>query len=338
MRRREFITLVSGAVASPLVARAQQSAKMKRIVIVNPSEPPEHMLASYHPFYRAFFDELSRQGFVEGKNLVVERLCGDGQTDRIFQMLRHAVDTRPDAIFSLSGIFAGIFKNLIKTTIPIVSSLGDPVVDASVASLAHPGGNITGVSVNPGPEVWGKRIGLLQEALPKLSNISIVAVESQQGWDERPFIARQAAKAAGVTLMLAPLVDANRKLYEPLYTHAFATIEQDRPDALIVNESIIHYTNRRLIIEFAAKHRLPALYTWKDFVEVGGLMSYAFDMEEFGRYQGYQMGQVLSGINPGDLPIIQINRLQLTLNLKTAKSLGIEFPATLLGSADFIIE
>jgi putative tryptophan/tyrosine transport system substrate-binding protein len=336
MRRREFITLIGSAVASPLVARAQQPAKMKRIALVISSMPTEQMVASYYSFFRVFFEELSRHGFVEGKNLVVERYSGGGQRDRFAQMARDVVDTRPDAIYLMDAVLAVVFK-ATATGIPIITISIDPVAFRLVPNIARPGGNITGVSVDAGLEVWGKRIGLLKEALPTLSNLCFVAPMQRKFWEERAYgsAIRQAAKAANVTLSAA-ILEGN--IDEASYRRAFAMFEQDRPDALLFNESNTSFTHRAAIVEMAAKLRLPAMYTVRDFAEAGGLMSHSLDLEELHRSAGYQMAQVLSGTNPGDIPFIQVTRLYLTLNLKTAKSLGLEFPATLLGSADFIIE
>jgi putative tryptophan/tyrosine transport system substrate-binding protein len=163
MKRREFITLVGGATASPFVARAQQPAKMKRIAIVHPSDPVADMVASYRRSYSGFFDELSRLGFIDGKNLVVERYSAGGQRDRYAQLARDVVDTHPDAIFSMEGGLGLAFK-AATTTIPIVTVAADPVVTGFVSNIARPGGNVTGTANNAGSEIWGKRIGLLKEA------------------------------------------------------------------------------------------------------------------------------------------------------------------------------
>jgi putative tryptophan/tyrosine transport system substrate-binding protein len=331
MQRREFITLIGGAAASPLAARAQQPAKMKRIAMVHPSEPVANLVASYHRFYRAFFDEVSRLGFAEGKNLVVERYSAGGQIDRWTQLVREVVDTRPDAIYVIDPFLASVFK-AATTTIPIVTTSSDPIAMGLVSNIARPGGNLTGTSVDAGMEVWGKRIGLLKEALPKLSSGCII-MQSQKSW-EGPYgsAVRQAAKAANVALNGVVLFD------EAEYARVFAAFEQDRPDALMFSESSVFFTNRVTIVELVAKHRLPAMYSYREFVEAGGLMSYASDAEELGRSCGYQMGQILNGTNPGDIPFNQVTRFELALNLKTSKTLNIEFPATLLGSADLVVE
>jgi putative tryptophan/tyrosine transport system substrate-binding protein len=175
MQRRTFITLIGGAAASPLAARAQQPAKMKRIAVVRPSEPMEPRVDG------AFFDEMSRLGFVEFKNLAVERYSAAGQPDRFAPLAREVVETHPDAIYAISSLLGLAFK-AATTTIPIVCVTSDPVAAGLVSNIARPGGNITGSSVDAGFEIWGKRIGLLKEALPNLSNIFFIA-EKTARWE-----------------------------------------------------------------------------------------------------------------------------------------------------------
>jgi putative ABC transport system substrate-binding protein len=334
MQRREFITLIGGAAALPLAARAQQPAKIKRIAMVAPSEPVANMVASYLRFYRAFFDELSRAGYVEGKNLVVERYSALGQPDRYAQLARDVVDTRPDAIYTFEPFLALAFK-AATTTIPIVTVTADPVAMGLVSNIARPGGNITGTAIDAGLEIWGKRIGLLKEALPKLSNVCII-MQTRKGW-ESPYgsAIRQALKAASIVVN-AVWFDGN--IDEAAYQRVFAAFEQGRPDGLMVSEVTVHFINRATIVGLAEKHRLPAMYPFREFVEIGGLMSYSPDLEEIGRSTGHQLGQILNGTNPGDIPYNLVAHYELALNLKAAKSLGLEFPATLLGSADLVVE
>ena len=263
MKRREFITLLGGVVALLVAAQAQQPAKMKRIALVHTSEPVANMVASYQRTYRAFFDEVSRLGFVEGKNLVVERYSAGGLPDRYGQFVRDVVDTHPDAILSGESVLGLAFK-AATTTIPIITVSPDPVALGLVSNIARPGGNLTGTALNAGLEIWGKRIGLLKEALPKLSNVCILA-QTRKGW-EGPFGSA---------------------------------------------------------VRLAAK---------------GASMAYSSDLEELGRSLGSQIAQILNGTNPRDIPYNQVTRYELALNLKTARLLGIEFPATLLGSADLIVE
>jgi putative ABC transport system substrate-binding protein len=333
MRRRDFLTLASGATAWPVVARAQQPAKVMRIAMVSTSDRVTDMVSGFNRSYRAFFNELSRLGFVEGKNLVVERYSGDGQPDRFTQLARDVVGTRPDAIYTLEGSLGVVFK-AATTTIPIVSISIDPVALGLVANIARPGGNVTGTAADPGIEIWGKRIGLLKEALPKLSNACLVV--PRNSWDGRYGAAfRRAAETISMPLNAAVL---EGKIDAAEYQRVFATFEQHRPDALLVTDSSVHFTNRVTVIELAAKSRLAALYTWRECVEIGGLMAYSWDPEEIARSCGYQIAQILNGANPGDIPFNLVTRFELALNLRTAKSLGLEFPATLLGAADLIVE
>jgi putative ABC transport system substrate-binding protein len=271
---------------------------------------------------------------VEGKNLVVEKYSDGGQIDRLAPLAREVVDTRPDVICAIGSPMGLAFKAATRT-IPIVVVTSDPVAAGLTSNIARPGGNITGVSIDAGFETWGKRIGLLKEALPKLSKVFFIA-DTRDRWEGQFGSAvRQGAKAASVALNAAVF---DEKFDEATYRRAFAAFEQDKPDGLLVSDYKGHTTNYGTIIELAAKYRLPAMYAYRGVVQSGGLMSYGIDLEEIGRFAGYQIGQVLNDTNPGDIPFNQATHYELAINLKTAKSLGIEFPATLLGSADFIIE
>lgn len=212
--------------------------------------------------------------------------------------------------------------------------MSDPIAGGLVPSLAHPGGNITGVSVDAGSQIWGKRLGLLKEALPRLSNARFLA--TQLGWDrvEGP-AAREAANQARISVAGALL---SSSINEAAYERAFTSMKQDQVDALMVSSESVHLTNRMPIIDLAAKNHIPAIYPYRDFTEVGGLLAYSVDLEEIGRLLASSVDKVLKGTNPGNIPINQVTRYELALNLKTAKSLGIEFPATLLGSADLVVE
>jgi ABC-type uncharacterized transport system substrate-binding protein len=334
MKRRAFITLVGGAFASPLVARAQQPAKMKRIATVAASDTVFKKLASMDRSNRAFDEELAHLGFAEGKNFVFERYSAGGQPDRYDQLARDVVSTHPDIIYPLESSIALPFK-AATTTIPIVTFSSDPVALGLISNIARPGGNVTGTGINAGLEIWGKRIGLLKEFLPKLSNICVFALTGKVWEGPIGSAVRQAAKEASI-LVKAAVFEGN--FDEAEYRRGFAAFEKDRPDALIVSEHPLHLANAAKIIELVARYRLPAMYAWREFVEAGGLMSYSPDLAELGRSIANQIGQILNGMKPGDIPFNLVSRYELALNLKTTKSLGIEFPATLLGSADFIIE
>ena len=219
-------------------------------------------------------------------------------------------------------------------TIPIVTVVGDPVALGLVESIARPGGNITGITVTAGSELEGKRIELLVEVMPKLSTLSYLA--SRSFWeDARGAGAREAAKRAGISLKAVLMGGAFNELE---YQRAFRSMEQDRADALMVSEDAEHVTNRATIVELAAKHRIPAIYPYREFVEVGGLMAYSINLADVYRRVANLIDKILRGANPGDIPFYQPTKYELSINLKTAKALGFEMPAMLLARADEVIE
>ena len=333
MRRRKFITLLGGAVAVwPLVARAQQPAKMKRIACVISSGKVSMISVSGTRYYRVFFEELNRLGYVEDRNLGVERYSGEGRPERYAELARDVVNTRPDLILAVGARLSLDFK-MATTTVPIVTMIVDPVALGLVTSIARPGGNITGVAIAAGLEIIGKRMGLLVEALPKLSTVGYLA--SRTFWeDPRGAATREAAKRAGVALSPAMLDAYN----EAEYQRVFRSMEQDRADALMLSDEPEHLTYRTTIVELAAKGRIPAIYTNRDFVEAGGLMAYSPDLTDIFRRAADVIDTILRGANPGNIPFYQPAKFELSINLKTAKMLGLEMPAMLLGRADEVIE
>src|SRR5215211_2652892 len=252
MQRRDFITLLGGAAATwPLAARAQQAARMPRIAYVISAGKVSTIGSSF----RAFFEELSRLGYVEGQNLRVERYSGEGRTEHYPELARDVVSTHPDLILAVGGLLSLGFK-MATTTIPIVTMVIDPIALGLVASIARPGSNITGVTVSGGLDIIGKRMGLLVEAMPKLSTVGYLA--SRPFWeDARGAAAREAAKRAGVVLSPAVLGTA---FNEAEYQRIFTSLEQDRVDALMVSEEPEHFTYRATIIELAAKGRIPMIF------------------------------------------------------------------------------
>jgi ABC-type uncharacterized transport system substrate-binding protein len=332
VRRRHFIALIGGAAAWPLAARAQQSSRTKRIALVSPATKIGEMSANGDRFYRAFFEELSRLGYVEDQNLVVERYSGEGRTERYADLARDVVNTHPDLIFSLTTRLALNFK-AATTSIPIVTVTADPIAGGLVSSLTRPGGNITGVSADAGMEVVGKRLALLLEATSKLSNARYLV--SQLSWERAPGAAvREASRRLGITLAGEPMSSFNEQEYQ----RVFNSMEHERVDGILVSDEAEHFAYRRLLVELAAKTRIPAIYVYREHVELGGLMAYSFDLEDLGRDPARQIAEILRGANPGDMPFRQATKFQLVINAKTAKALGLEVPATLLLRADEVIE
>ena len=333
MRRREFITFLGGATAIwPLSAGAQQPSKMKRIALVISAGKVSTISVSNAGF-RAFFEELSRLGYVEGQNLGVERYSGEGRTERYPELARDVVNTHPDLILTVGGRLSLDFK-MATTTIPIVTMVIDPIALGLVASIARPGGNITGVTISGGLDIIGKRMGLLVEAMPKLSTVGYLA--SRPFWeDARGVAAREVAKRLGVALSPAVLGTA---FNEAEYQRVFRSLEQDRTDALMVSDEPEHSTYRALIVELAAKSRTPTIYSFREFVEVGGLMAYSVDIADILRRFPNLIDKILKGASPGDIPFYQPTKFGLSINLKTAKALGLELPTMLLARADEVIE
>jgi putative ABC transport system substrate-binding protein len=333
MQRRKFIILIGSTVAFWPCAVQAQRPKMKRIAIVHPTEKPGNMTMNGRPSFRAFFGELSRLGYVEGQNLVVERYSGEGKANRYATLAGDIVNAQPDLIVSLHADFARAFK-LATTTIPIVAVNADPVALGLVPSLARPGGNITGVSIDAGLEIYGKRLELLAEATPQLSNAAFLTIRRQ--WDgAMGDVVREAARRTGTSLAGALLGET---INEADYLRVFASMAQDRVDALIVSEVSENLTNRQLIADLAAKHRIPAIYPYREFVDVGGLMAYSIDLADTMRRLAGIIDKILKGISPADIPIYQPTKFELVINLKIARTLGLTMPPTLLARADQVIE
>jgi putative tryptophan/tyrosine transport system substrate-binding protein len=334
MRRREFITLLVGAAARPLAAHAQKSPDMRRLAIVNTSNPVADLTETGNPRFVAFFKELRQLGYVEGQNIAVERYSGEGRTEHYAELASEVVGRNPDLILANTSRLVLNFK-VATTTIPIVGLMADPVPFGIVESLARPGGNITGVSTDAGLEIWGKRLDLLREAVPGISKVGFLA--SRVLWESPIAIAalQSAAERLGISLIGPPLEGT---LQEQEYRRVFEGLTQGHPDALIVGDQSENFTYHRLIIELAAKSGLPALYPYREYAEAGGLMAYAPDLLDLFRRAAGCVAEILNGAKPSDIPVYLATKFELVINLKTAKMLGLTISPTLLARADKVIE
>jgi putative ABC transport system substrate-binding protein len=285
------------------------------------------------PAGKVFVDELNRLGYVEGKNLILELYSAEGRPERYGELVREVVSTNPDLIYSAGASLTLQFKKAT-STIPIVAWTGDPIRLGIISSLAHPGGNITGVSSDAGIEVWGKRLELLAEAVPKLVNV--LYVSTQGGWEGAGGKATQeVAQRLGLSLVSALLVSPYN---EAEYRRVFNSIPRDQFDGITFSDEFQHYTNRFLIVQLVQELRLPAIYANRDQTEAGGLMSYSADTKDAIRRNAMQVVEILHGANPGDMPYFQMTRYELVINLKTAKALGLEIPDGLVAGAAAVIE
>jgi putative ABC transport system substrate-binding protein len=329
MKRREFIAYLGGAAISLGAASAQQPIKMRRIAIVSTATKVADMNAS-HPEWGPFFEELSRNGFVEGQNILVERYSGEGRTEHYADLARDVVGRHPELIFAAGGTLALVFK-AATTTIPIVTITADPIALGLASSLARPDGNITGASSDAGLEFYGKVLGLLAETVPKLSRVGYLV--SQRQWEMSTGSAaavRTAARHAGISLTSTLL---GTTFNEAAYRQAFDSLEQDRVDGLMVSSEAEHFAYRVTLVELVAKSRIPAIYPFRELVDTGGLMSYSPDLPDLFRTLATPVAKILNGAKPQDIPFQQPTRFELVINLKTAKALGFELPASLVARA-----
>jgi ABC-type uncharacterized transport system substrate-binding protein len=333
MRRREFIGLLGGAAAWPLTARAQQPATQRRIAIFHPAIPTTLLTESGGgSAWRAFFAELRRLGYVEGENLIIERYSAEGHHERYADLAREIVSRNPDVIVTGTNPVVIVFT-AATSAIPVVAFMLDPLKAGLVTSLARPSGNLTGITLDAGIEVWGKRLEIIKEAIPSTANAAFLGMRG--GWEgsSEQFL-RDAGRRLGISLVFMLPQQGTPSEIE----RVFAAMEQQRPEAVLVSGEGDLYAHRKLIVELAEKHRLPTMCPYRDHVEAGGLMAYAVDLAELLRRMANDVHQILKGAKPGDIPIYQSTKFELLINLKTAKALGLTLPPALLARAAEIIE
>jgi putative ABC transport system substrate-binding protein len=336
MRRRHFMA-GSAAIAAlgvagwPVAETNAQSSVPKRVAMVHPSERPEGMTINGRRGFRAYFQELNRLGHIEGKNLVVERYSALGRLDE--EIAREIVDSHPDLIVSLSSVLTRQLKPLT-ATIPILAASGDPVATGIVTNLAKPDGNITGVSVDAGLEVWTKRLQFLVETAPRLANVRLLFPANARSWIVLQVL-RDVAGRVGISIDAALV---STPVDQAAYEQVFEAMERDRVDGLILSDSAEHITYRQLIVDLAARYRLPAIASYREFVDAGGLLSYGIDLVDLFHRLAVMTNEVLRGAKPGDIPFYQLTKFDLVLNRATARSLGLDFPPALLATANDVIE
>jgi putative ABC transport system substrate-binding protein len=279
---------------------------------------------------RAFIQGLRALGYVEGRNLILERRSAEGRFERFAPLVADLVRLKVDVIV-VSGTSLAQRAREVTTAVPIVmGAVADPVGSGLAQSLARPGGNVTGLTSDVGPEIQGKRLELLKGAVPRASRVTFLG--AKELWDvlyEKSI--KASAQALGLTVFLAEHTPTD-------YTGAFTLISRERPDALFVAPSSENYAQRRLIVDFATSNRLPNIHAFRESVEVGGLMSYGVNVADLFRRAGGYVDKILKGAKPTDLPIEQPTKLELVINLKTAKALGLTIPQSLLVRADQVIE
>src|SRR5262245_34761008 len=324
MKRREFITLLGGAAAVwPLAARAQQSIPV--IGFLHTTSP-----TGWAPYVSAFRNGLREAGYVEGHNVTIEYRWAEGQIDRLPALAADLID-RKVAVIAANSASAMVAKTAT-TTIPIVFQSGsDPVQLVLVSSLNRPGDNVTGISFF-GTALEAKRLGLLQELVPRATVISVLVNPNFPG---TAFELRELQE--GARTLRQPIHVLNASTATEINT-AFTTIARQRTDALLVVGDPFFLSRVFQFITLSARHAVPAMYGFREYALAGGLISYGTNLTDAYQQVGAYVGRILKGAKPADLPVVRATKFELVINLQTAKLLGLDVPATLLARADEVIE
>jgi putative ABC transport system substrate-binding protein len=323
MNRRDAVLALLALGSSPFAAQAQQADKVWRIGHLSAQSGPDGTV-------EAFREQLRNLGYAEGRNIVFEFRWAAGKNERIPELAAELVQLKVDLIVTRTTFVAAAAKRATSTIPIVMASAADPVGAGVVASLARPGGNVTGVTQNT-TEVDGKRLQLLREVVPKATRIATLV------WDKaqlKPLFLgqlRTAAQQMGITLVIQEIGTSEA------LAGAFNAMQRERAQGLIVPSSPFHNNNRKRIVELAAQHRLPSMFDGRAFVDEGGLVSYGPSGVEMSRRAAFYVDKILKGAKPADLPVEQPSRFEMVVNLKTAKALGLTIPQSLLARADEVI-
>ena len=325
MKRRELLLLLGSAIASSRTACAQQKA-VPVIGYLNATAPDANAA-----LLAAFRQGLSETGYVEGQNLAIEYRWAEFHYDRLPALAADLVGRKVDVIAACGGAGEALAAKNATSTIPIVITTGaDPVESGLVASLARPGGNLTGVT-NLNVELWQKRVELIAELVPQARVIGLLQNPNNAGAGGSAASAQQAARAKGLQLEIL------KAGTEAEIDAAFATAVQQNIGALIVGDPLFDSLSKQ-VVALAAHHHVPTIYIWRKYVSDGGLISYGAIFAEAYHHVGIYAGKILSGAKPADLPVQQSTNFELVVNLKTAEGLGLTIPPQILARADEVIE
>jgi len=325
MDRRRFILGATAAlVAAPLAAEAQQAGKRVSIgfLLLTTSEP-------FEPLFRAFDEGLREYGYVEGQNVIFERRYADGRLERLPDLAAELVRLRVDVIVAGGNSSIAAAKQATATIPIVMGNAVDPIGAGFVASLASPGGNITGLSNAAGPEILGKRLEILKEIVPRLSRVAILQ-QAESGAD--------LAALQGVARQLSVTLEAVGIRTPDDIDGAFAAMNAIRPDALIVVGGPVTFMRRQQIADLALKHGLPTILALAEYAHAGLLATYGPSLPALWRRAATYVDKILKGAKPADLPVEQPTKFELIINLTTAKALGLEISPSLLARADEVIE
>lgn len=328
MRRRDLLALLTLS-AGLRTAQARARERRYRLAFAAGVLPAGRWREM--PLWRVVLAELRRLGYVEGGSLTIEAFSAEGHIELYADLAQKVADRNPDVIVS-AGHYQLISTLKALETAPIVAAMGIPLESGLVTSLARPGGNLTGVTMDAGSEIWGKQLQILTEAVPTASRIALLATQADRIFlnQARP----ETSGKLGLTLVGAALEDAT----PPAIARGFAELARRRPDALLVDGDYDLAARSRQIVDLANEARLPAMYPYGDYVEAGGLMEYGPNPSELGRYMAEAVHRILDGTKPGDIPIYQPTSFELVINKKAAAGIGLKVSSALLARADKVIE
>ena len=328
MDRRAFVSAVTGALLTlPLAIEAQQAGKVPRIgyLVQNSAESSKRTLA-------AFREGLRERGWVEGQNIVIEVRYADGEIDRVPALVTELIRLKVDIIVTTSSGTTWAAKNATQSIPIVMAASANALGEGLVTSLAHPGGNITGMIFFAGPEIAGKQLQLLKEVAPAASRVAVLTNPTNRSHAAFARVVKVAARSLGaqVQVLEAPNPDQ--------LDSAFAAMTKEHAAALLVLTDSMFVGQRQRVADLAAKSRVPALYSQREFVDAGGLVSYGPSLWDMFRRAATHVDKVLRGAKPGDTPVEQPTKFELVINLKTARALGLTTPQSLLLRADEVIQ
>jgi putative ABC transport system substrate-binding protein len=319
-----MVLMAAAVLTAPLAAYAQPAPKVSRVGYLGLEESPS-------PYLEAFRTGLRRLGYVEGRNIMVESRFAEGRAERLPAVASELVGLKLDVIVAISGPAAQALRKAGMNVPMVIGLSGDPVEAGFVASLARPGGTMTGMTYLQ-PELGGKRLQLLREISPKVSRVAVLMNPNHAGENQDWRELETAARMIGVTL-LNHMMPANSDL-----TEVYASIVRDRADAIVMIPGPLTNVNRKQIADFGLKARLPVIAGWREHAEAGALLSYGPSRRDVSRRLASFVDRILKGEKPADLPVERPTKFELAVNLKTAKALGLTIPPSLLLQADDVIE
>src|ERR1700756_4930604 len=330
MQRRDFIALVSGSaiacISRPLGASAQATSKIYRLGTIGPRDPFDDK----SPFGSILVRVLAERGYMLGQNLTLDARGAKGDMHRVPQLLNEMKADKVDALV-VTGFPVAVAAKATGIPTVVAFGAGDPVVTRLVQSLSRPGGNITGISDNA-TELSTKRVSLLQQLNPRLRRVAMLWNKDDLGMSKRYEASADVARSVGVIVMPLGVREPDD------FNEAFAAMDREPPDAILMVSDALTTLNRRRVFDYAANHKLPAIYEYDFLVRDGGLMSYGADLKESFERAGDLVARIFKGAQPGDLPFEQPTRYPFVINLKTAKTTGIDLPPNLVALADEVIE